>query len=651
MPSARYRAASIAGLTVAAMLTGVVTAPLSARQEGATLSLARLVRESLEAAKKTMDAQRAMALVTLYSAVKDHDARQASVVLDEAAEVAGRLPPRDRSGSSLRRIVQMDRLLRGLPPDPILAELDRREAAPPITSTLLTMAEQLAPVHSARAFALAASISTPTERARGFESVGRAWNAAGRAALLQLVRDRAALEVRERAAVPLSGLARAVSFDATAARELAHRSLEVRRLSEIGALDATYVYETLAMLDPQRAQTELDRLIGHEGTDELRLAYAAGILASRPESAWRALKAATRPDDTDKRSLARLAGILRALSSRMPAEYRDELKAYALDLHTRASAYGNPFYSFSGPSPLGVVAAIDTVATLGRLDPVLARSTAEATKFPPNVTRMVLMRTRIGAVENLSTDLLRLESALWQLESTPEVAFPVLESFDQAFWEAFAGLALRWSGTAWPANTGPAQGFDQLRRVRERWPATARAVCVRDPATCRRTLVRFRQTAAWLDRVATDQIADDPRQRALWADYLPFSLANAAEALAVVDPKAADEAVQESLKLALKQSTGARMWALAWNAVAWRRIDSTVARSATSEAVKRLGVPEVARAGREWWEWSAPFLQQVARLDAPRAYAIARASDPIVRAAALAAVAAGLTTESESPTP
>jgi hypothetical protein len=360
--------------------------------------------------------------------------------------------------------------------------------------------------------------------------------------------------------------------------------------------------------------------------------------------AWRALNAATRRDDDNKTRLMQRAGISRELSSKLSPDYRDDIVRYNLELLDGATSYARPAFSYS-PSPFGVVASMDALAAVARVDGGLAKARAEKVSFPTNVTRMMLQRNRIGSVERFPADLIRLEVALLRLGDEPREAFVVLESLDRAFWEAFASVAFRWSGIApqFVEDAGPARLLDQLRRVRTEWPSAAQRLCSTDADTCRRALSRFRQVAEWLDITAIDRIADEQQYRALWAAYLPFSLTIAAEASATADPNAADEAIQRSLERALQLPSPSREWALAWNAVVWNRLGSGTAQRATAMAIERLQPLHARAGGRAWWEWSAPFLRQLAILDPAKAHSLAREIDPSVRAAALAAVAFGMT--------
>jgi hypothetical protein len=300
-------------------------------------------------------------------------------------------------------------------------------------------------------------------------------------------------------------------------------------------------------------------------------------------------------------------------------------------------------FSFSA-SPFGVVAAMDALAALAAIDSTAARAQLGTIKFPTNVTRTILQRTRVGSVERFPNDLLRLELALSQLSTAPQDAFTVLDSFDRAFWEAAATVAFRWSGLGSPyaENSGPIRIVDQLRRVRSEWPSAARRLCATDPAGCRRALGRFRQVAEWLDLAAIDRIANEDTSRAVWAAYLPFSLTASAEAFAPSDPAAASEAITRSVDLALKLPSPSREWALAWNAVAWKRIGTEAAARATTQALERVRQLPPRAGGRSWWEWSPRLIQQVAQVDAAAAYALARESHPTVRGAALAAVASAM---------
>jgi hypothetical protein len=151
-------------------------------------------------------------------------------------------------------------------------------------------------------------------------------------------------------------------------------------------------------------------------------------------------------------------------------------------------------------------------------------------------------------------------------------------------------------------------------------------------------LKRLQQVATWLDAEAVDRVADDRDRRSLWIDYLPLASALAADSLAVHDPQAADRAIRDGLKLAVKLPTPSREWALAWNAAVWHSIDSDTARTAVSESLKRIEGLQRRGVGRSWWEWTPRFIEQVARVNPPLAYALARENDAALRPMTLAAV-------------
>jgi hypothetical protein len=60
-------------------------------------------------------------------------------------------------------------------------------------------------------------------------------------------------------------------------------------------------------------------------------------------------------------------------------------------------------------------------------------------------------------------------------------------------------------------------------------------------------------------------------------------------------------------------------------------------------AIERLQPLHGRAGGRDWWEWSGPFVRQLAILDPAKAHSLASEIDPAVRGAALAAVASGMT--------
>jgi hypothetical protein len=508
----------------------------------------------------------------------------------------------------------------------------------------LGVVRQLAQLDPRRAFDLSETVEVTHSRALGFETALVQWSQKDAPAALKRARDRAVVEAKERAAGTLCGLARGVApVDPELARELTQKSVSLLPSSDVGREETLYCYQAVSVLDPAGIATELARLVREDDQAGL-LALAAGIREAQPEQAWRALQAATVPRDSNKNRLMQLAGISRELAGRLPAMYRAELIGYNTELFDRAAEYDQPLVSFSGPSPFGVVALMDAMAALATVDPKLAWARVEKLRLPSNVTRMILQRTRVGSVERFPNDLLRLELALSELATAPKNALVVFESLDQAFWEAAATVAFRWSGLTAPfvENAGPARIVDQLRRVRSDWPRVARRLCATDPVTCQRMLRRFRQVAEWLDLAAIDRIANEQAYRSVWAAYLPLTLTVAAEAMVGSDIEDADEAVRRGLELTLKLPSPSREWALAWNAVAWKRLNTDEAASATKQAAEHLRRLTARAGGRDWWQWMPRLLEQVASIDLEHAYSLARLSHPAIRGAALIAVASAM---------
>jgi hypothetical protein len=623
-----------------------------------TPRLEAVIEEALAANRHTNPVDRVHALVALYPLIRGVDPARAEDVLRQAGAYAAQLSEGDTlltamlKGAVAGAFAGVAAAFTGMPwwlaptvPVPGTALVNAGDARDVKARATLAVVEAMAAVDSLRAGSLAASIDAPGARARAFQITLRHWNAQQRVS--PLVHEQAQVARTQRAVAVFGGLARGLATsDPSLGLDLLRQGLALSRQSEPAPADESYMFEALAELDADGAARELKRLVGSSPPAEADrlLAFAGGVMRHRPQLAWRALNAATEPTDTNQGRLMRLGAMLRPLGDASAAP-DDELEAFGLELLKRAARDQRGRVQFGIPSTAGVVAAIDATSLLTTLDAERAKKHVEETVFPAYLPRMILGRMRLGQSRQFLTGLLRLERALSVRASDPGEFLRVLESFDDTFWSDLATVAFRLEPDLQPASAHSGviiRTWAQLVRVRVEWPAAGVQLCASNPDACRRTLHQFTRVAEWLDAEAADRLAGEEKHRSAWVEYLPLTLATAAEALAPVDPDGADRAIQRAMAFSNRLPQPSREWALAANAVTLHRIDSKIAEEGVTEALSLVRRLEERGVGRDWWQWIPSFLQWVSTLDPGTGFDLAKASDPKIRGAALAAVASTL---------